>query len=90
LGTRVEIAAKEEDERDSPSLYGRTAGYLDTRHSKSNGRYPKVQDRQDKSYAAGYTAVEPNARHMPHLIDSDDEIYMEEPVNEDRARERIS
>jgi hypothetical protein len=27
---------------------------------------------------------------MPHLIDSEDEIYIEEPVNEDLATERIN
>jgi hypothetical protein len=50
VGTRVEIAAEEEDKWDSVSIYGRTAGDLETRSQKSDGRYIKVQDRPGKKY----------------------------------------
>jgi hypothetical protein len=43
LGRRVEITAEEEDEWDSPSLYRRTAGELDARCHKSDGRYPRYK-----------------------------------------------
>jgi hypothetical protein len=50
LGTRVEIAAENEDEGGSPSFYGRTAGDLDTLRQKRGCRNPKVQDRLDNIY----------------------------------------
>ena len=57
MGMLIEIAAEEEDDWDSPSLYGRTAGDLNIRRLKSDGRYSKVQDRPGKIYLTSYKDI---------------------------------
>ncbi len=81
MGTWVEIAADDEDEWDPPNIYGRTAGDLDTRCHKSYGRYLHGLDMPDMSdpSLAGHKDVGPYPKLMQHLIDSDDEIYVEAP-----------
>jgi hypothetical protein len=60
------------------------------RDFKGVSNHPKPQVRLDKSYSTGYKDVESDVECMPHLINSDDEIYTGDPVNEDRARERTT
>jgi hypothetical protein len=60
------------------------------RNFKGFSNHPKPQVRLDKSYSTGYKDVESDVECMPHLINSDDEIYTGDPVNEDRARERTT
>jgi hypothetical protein len=87
---RVEIAVEEEDEWDyiRVSMEGplEILIHAATRAMVGTPGYKT----EDKSYSAGYKDVELNARRMPHLIYSDDEIYIEKPVNKNWARERIN
>ena len=94
LGPRVKIAAEEydEDEWESPSLYGRANGDLDTYRRKTASNYtePKPKVRLDKTRSTGYNSVESDEEGMQHLIDSDGDIYTGDPVNEGQARERTT
>jgi hypothetical protein len=92
LGPRVKIAAEEydEDEWESASLYERVNGDLGTYRRKTASNYtePKPKVRLDKTRSTGYNSVESDEEGMPHLIDSDGDIYTGDPVNEAQARER--
>jgi hypothetical protein len=47
LGFRVEIVADDEEEWDSPNLYGKTAGDLETHRHKRYGPCSQEQDMLD-------------------------------------------
>jgi hypothetical protein len=74
-----------------PSLYGKTAGDLDTCRHKRHNRYsqkhnmPDLIDRRTPPSTSDYEDEGPHQKHMPHLIDSDDETYFGSPTNSERG-----
>jgi hypothetical protein len=78
LGTRVRI---NEDDWEEPSLYGKTAGDLDTRRHKRHDRCSQEHDMPDLIDSPDDEDEGPYQKCMPNLIYSDDEIYVGAPTN---------